>query len=343
MKKTNHEKLLERYKTLLECSPHFFEEYTFFYCPDETLLTQSFYKKLILIKQFLLFYIENENLQIEFKELSIPLLEKLPIHIIQNYLKKGPIQNYSLASKKLVIQTLSAFWSYFTIDSYSISAAKPIFYRHAINEWKIAYKNYYSLLLKGENATETNSIVYTSKEFEAMLLHFEHVYPLFLKTTTQLENWKRNENKYLATLAILMGTGITLEELCSLDVNQIDLRKKGITIIRKDIPTFIRISNFAIPYIKPYLTWRKNRHLNPTSERALFVNLRRNRISPGFPAEVIKKLSISYQKPITASIIRTSHGINLLEEENISIKKLQEIKGYSSLARMNRYLKTSKT
>lgn len=331
-------KQLENFEKLFDHSPGFMFDYHDFYTPNEDDYTLTQYKALTHIQKFLKYCFEKNNLGSCFQDMTIEQLSEIEIDDIQSYLKEGPIKDYSITSKKLVIQILSAFWSYFTIDSYNTLTRRPLFYRHAINEWKVAYQQDYKNLLAGTPCDNSDKdIVYSNAIFEEMLLHFINTYPLFLDTTLKKENWKRNEDKYIAVIALLMGTGITVEELCNLNINDIDLRKKGLTLRREEL-VFIPIMDFAIPYIIPYVKWRRNWWAASKSMPALFLNLRKQRISTSFPNQIIGKLSESYGKPLSSSIIRTSHGVNFLKETN-DIETLRKIKGYTTLSRVGRYLK----
>ncbi|HEM4767026.1 TPA: tyrosine-type recombinase/integrase [Streptococcus suis] len=333
-------KKINKFEELFESSPGFIFEYQDFYTPNELDYTTSQYKALAHIHKFLKFYYDKNQLGPNFQEMTTQQLSEVAIEEIHYYLTSGPIKDYSTTSKKLVIQTLSAFWSYFTTDSYNVKTKKPIFYRHAINEWKIAYNSYYKELLNGKpQDSDHKGILYDQSTFEDMLAHFEKTYPLFLDTTLKRENWKKNSEKYLAVMGLLMGAGVTIEELCELNTRDIDLRKKGIFINRNNERVFVPIMDFAIPYISPYVSWRRNWWAASKSMPALFLNLRHQRVSTSFPNYIISKLSESYGKPLSASIIRTSHGVNLLKETN-DIDYLRKTKGYTTFNRVGRYLQT---
>lgn len=339
MKLSNKEKLTNRLQALLDESPNIVVEYSHYFLSSSGQLTETFYKKLLLIKQFLLFYIEYNKLGITYQELKTNHLEELPIETIQDYIKIGYVKDLSAGSKKNIIQTLSAFWTYFTKDSYDIKKRKPIFYRHAFNEWKVAYSSTYKnlLSLQQEKVEKKTIEAYSEDDFRRFLEQFANIYPLLLTTEIQRENWRKNEDKYLATAAILLGAGITLREFVDLNINSIDLRKKSITIVKGNIQRIVPILEFAIPYIKPYLKWRRSWYAVSKTEPALFVNLNRKRVSRGFPSEVVKKMSLACGKAITPSKIRISHGIILLKDLD-DIAKVKDIKGLKKLTAMERYI-----
>ncbi len=75
-----------------------------------------------------------------------------------------------------------------------------------------------------------------------------------------------------AMVALLLGTGMRISEAVGLDLGDIDLRSRTVTILTKGGHHQARhLSKNALRYLRPYLRWRKRRS---TDSPALFLNNR---------------------------------------------------------------------
>ena len=131
-------------------------------------------------------------------------------------------------------------------------------------------------------------------------------------------------------IALLMGTGIRLEELQGLNLEDIDLRKREILVRRGSSKTRIEIQDFALPYLKEYVSWRRKWYSSDSSERALFINSSKMRVSVSLATSIISSISKTYHLKFTATSIRRSYERLLLDITG-DILAIKENQGYRYL------------
>lgn len=307
---------------------------TFYY--DLNNLKENDKKKITTIFYFLQFLSKQINKNVT--ELSIEDLENIELSIIQLYLTTGKNKTNSVASQNKTISILSSFWNYFTNDSFTLEIGKPIFYRNAINEWKIVFRKTYAII-NTDNTNIQNTPMLSEEQLKNFLMFIDFYYITTLDTIKKIENWKKVHERDLAIVALLIGTGITLEEISKLNFTDFDMRKKVVLIYRngkyEDIPIF----DFTIPYIKSYLKTRKFYLKKFQKSNSLFLNSKNKRPTVPFYVSIINKFSKVYsKKQITSKIIRKSHG-NMYLQKTGNLKELQKLHGSKTLNGISSYIK----
>lgn len=327
---------MTKVESILQVSPKFLKEYCAFYYNINHLKNNET-KRISAIYNFLLFL--AKNLEKNVNELSVLDLENIELSIIQVYFTTGEISKLSLGSQKLLLSHLSAFWTYFTNDSFTVQKGKPIFYRNAINEWKIAFSKTYSKISNQSEQTSRPSHETLNEEDLKKFLNFvEFSYILSLDTHKKIENWKKVEERDLAILGILIGSGITVEELSKLDWRDVDMRKKVVYVFRNGERVIIPVLDFVVPYISPYLKTRRAWYFSHRLKPSLFVNHKGNRPSPPFYIGIINKFNKVYpQKLISASNIRKAHGQIILKQTG-DYREIQRLHGTRSANSLMSYL-----
>lgn len=326
----------------LEESPIFLKDFFYFYFDEENTNENSL-KRIVAIKSFLEF-LANE-LGTPSKSLTLEHLEQIELAVIQKYVTTGPFGKLNRASKKYYITTLSSFWNFFTNDSFTLERGKPIFYRNAINEWKIAFKSTYDVIngfsskIEKNNVTAKDETMLSEKDFLDILMFIDHYFILTLDNHIKVENWKKSQARDLAIIALLMGTGITREEISRLNLRDIDMRSKSITVWRNNATQTIPIQAFAVPYITPYVSWRRKWWVADRSQQALFINNKNERVSTTFFSSIISKFNQAYpDKSFSAKILRDSHGKIIYDQTGGNLEQLRNIQGYRNLNSLARFI-----
>ena len=328
------QKFNQRCKKLLNDSPSFINDYYYFYHHDVSNFTQPIYKRISEFNKFLTYYcsyLDNKELS----DLQISDLEHIDITVITDYIFEGPIKDYKSSSKIYIINVLSSFWKYFTTDSYSLELGRPIFYRNAINEWKYVYRDDFTALKNNKKLIPRDKKLYKKDELKEMLHYFDHLHVLNLTTEKKIDNWKSHKDRDLAILAILIGTGISIEEIQLINLEDINLKKKTISIIREtriEIP----IVDFTFLYIKPFVEARRKMHQKDVLGIPLFSNKSNQRFSRSFFPAIIRNLESTYAQPISPSILKHSHNF-LYVDSDIDPIELKKITGFRSNAALLSY------
>lgn len=329
----------ENIQHLLSTTPEFVSSYTLHYYSTLDTIPQSFYRRLVEIERFLKYYAANkEPNHTDILNLTIRDLEVVPINLIQEYLKEYSNIRAQASSIKTTISYLSSFWSYFTNYSFTIERGKPIFYRHAFDEWKIAYSSTYEAIKKGEQIPSGKKEIYSEEELKRILDFIDHSYVMTLDTQKKVDNWDRDKERNIAIIALLMGTGITLEEMSLLSVRDIDMRKKKIIVNRNRQSVELPILDFSAPYLTTYLAYRRQWWVADKTESALFLNQKKRAATIPLFSTVIHNINKAYHKKISARILQDSHGYVIYQRTN-NFFEVQNAQGLKSLNSLTKYIK----
>lgn len=319
MKISLQKKLENRFQDILNNSPYILKEY-FLSSFNGHPINQNLYKRFSELAKFLRFI--KTSLQKEL--ISVKELEELPIELVEDYIQVST----SVAAMKPIVSILQSFFDYYTVYSYDINKRRPIFYRNVISEWKVAFD--YDKRIKHLKDKQIEFPLLNLDDFKNILFYYDNDYVLYLHTPAKIENWKKNKNRNIAMIALLMGTGIRLEELQGLNLEDIDLRKKEILVRRGSSKTRIEIQDFALPYLKEYVSWRRKWYSSDSSERALFINSSKMRVSVSLATSIISSISKTYHLKFTATSIRRSYERLLLDITG-DILAIKENQGYRYL------------
>ena len=223
----------DKYLTLRSQLPELIDEYIAYLQVDVEEPSPKMVERLSVIQKFLNSYaitIDKEGVS-----LSLTDLEKIPREFVQNYLANLRLKP---AGKRFILYTLAGFWNYLTNTSFTIERGMPLFYRNVFNEWKIVYKESYHNIIYSESKKKT--ILYTQQELEELLDFMANSYVTTLPTQKKADNWEKEKERNIAIFAIIIGTGASTQEVVNLTVRDIDMRKKGIWVVRNNEKQFIR-------------------------------------------------------------------------------------------------------
>ncbi|HEN9415928.1 TPA: tyrosine-type recombinase/integrase [Streptococcus agalactiae] len=317
---------------LLARTPQFVTKYFRNYYATSSHAPKNFYRRLLEIEKFLTFYNTKYTHYSSITEMSVNDLEKLPITIIQSYILSLKVNTNSL---RFTISSLSSFWNYFTIYSFTIKTGRPLFYRNAFNEWKVGYKETFETIKNGNNSRKPLKL-YNQEELKKLLDFIDKSYVLTLTTDKKVANWQRDKERNIAIVALIIGAGLTSEELPYLSIRDIDMRKRVIKVKRNNKIVSLHILDFAVPYIVEYMKLRRKWWIADKKISSLFLTQKKERPSPTFFTTIIQKIGKGYNKDLSVSILRFSHGFVVYEQtKDISILKAEQT---GNLGALEKYL-----
>lgn len=129
--------------------------------------------------------------------------------------------------------------------------------------------------------------------------------------------YKKNKERDLAIVTLLLGTGIRVSECVGLDIEDVDFKNNGIKVTRKG-------GNEMVVYFGPevekalkrYLEVRENIIPLEGHEHALFYSAQRRRIGVQAIENLVKKYAqqITTTKKITPHKLRSTYGTALYQE-----------------------------
>lgn len=288
-------------KLLQQQLPSYFDDYFNYMEIDEQDPTSKQIQRLKNILEFLNAY--GKELNKIASQVTLEDCEKVPREFVQTYLALLQLRP---EGKQYVLGVLSSLWSYFTRYSFTIERGQPLFYRNVFDEWKIVYNESYHKIIYAKSEVET--ILYSKPQLLDFLDYMANSYVTTLTTTKKVENWEKEKERNLALLAILIGTGATVEEIVNLTIRDIDMRKKGIWVVRNNEKEFIRFLEFTIPYIAPFVKERRERTDLDPSMPSLFVTMRKQPLGRNTIGHLTKNAGKAYGMVVTASILKDSHA-----------------------------------
>ncbi len=159
-------------------------------------------------------------------------------------------------------------------------------------------------------ADQLRKKMFLGKEKNEFIVWVENEYPKKLNSH-QLAFFKKNKERDLAIISLLMATGIRVSELTNANITDLNLSGHEIQVIRKgNYKDIASIAPWAIPYLKKYIKIRKKKYQPTTNNKALFISNSRNktmRISSISVERMVKKYSSAFGKPTTPHKFR--HGL----------------------------------
>jgi len=150
---------------------------------------------------------------------------------------------------------------------------------------------------------------------------------------------KRNK----AIIELMYAAGLRVSELCSLDIQNVDLNSKYVRCIGKGSKErIVPIGEKAIKAIQLYLKDREYiLKKNNKKELALFLRNNAKRVTRGDVYDLISSLGVLINKKITPHILRHSFATHLLEN-GADLRVVQELLGHSDVSTTQLYTHVSK-
>lgn len=144
---------------------------------------------------------------------------------------------------------------------------------------------------------------------------------------------KRTGVRDCAILALMLGTGIRVSECVGLNIDDVNLEENGIHIHRKGgKEATVYFSDEVARYLKEYLKERVGDAKAEEKERALFLSLRRQRLTVRSVEYLVKKYAAvaAPKKRITPHKLRSSYGSALYAQTN-DIYLVADILGHNDV------------
>lgn len=147
-----------------------------------------------------------------------------------------------------------------------------------------------------------------------------------------------------AILETLYGTGIRISELVSLNVEDLDLEGGEIRVMGKGArERVVPVGSAAAAAIDAYLAHGRPRLARTSSQRALLLNLRGERITRQGAWGVVRKYArrVGLEERMTPHTLRHSFATHLLEN-GVDLRYIQELLGHVSISTTQIYTHVSR-
>ena len=148
---------------------------------------------------------------------------------------------------------------------------------------------------------------------------------------------KPQDFRDLAILELIYSCGLRVSEASNINIDDFEDNKSFLRVLGKGSKTrLIPVGSFALKSVD---VWLKHRNKIDPDTKALFINLRGERLSVRSIQERIKKIAIAQGlPPIHPHMLRHSFATHLLESSG-DLRSIQELLGHSSLSTTQIYTK----
>jgi site-specific recombinase XerD len=147
----------------------------------------------------------------------------------------------------------------------------------------------------------------------------------------------------LALLELLYGTGARVSECCGLDLGDVDLRNRHVTVLGKGAK--VRRVPFGEPAheaLDDYIRHGRARLVTEKSPaQALFVNRRGNRLTPRDARRVLDRFPLADGRTLHPHALRHAFATHLLEG-GADVRSVQELLGHADLGTTQLYTHVSR-
>ncbi len=141
-----------------------------------------------------------------------------------------------------------------------------------------------------------------------------------------------------AVIELLYGSGLRVSELCSLDIDSVDVKRLAVTVMGKGSKERrVPVSEPALAALRGWATMR-NEVVNDSTMMALFVNSRGKRLAP---RDVRRILDARASSPTHPHALRHTFATHLLDN-GADLRAVQELLGHSDVGTTQRYTHVSK-
>ena len=145
----------------------------------------------------------------------------------------------------------------------------------------------------------------------------------------------------LCILEVLYATGIRVQELCALDLGDVDHGRRTVRVLGKGNKE--RVVPFGVPASRALQSWLavRSQFCGPESGNALLLGVQGRRIDPRMVRTIVERATIEAGVPRLAPHgLRHSAATHVLEG-GADLRAVQELLGHASLATTQRYTHVS--
>lgn len=209
-----------------------------------------------------------------------------------------------------------------------------------------AIKSFYNYLCRVEHfpknhAHDIEMPKLDKNRYRAFSYLTEEEYRKLLKTVNR-EATSYFFERDIAIVSTLLGTGIRVSELVSLNIDDVDFEHKEMRVLRKGQKTTVEVVNDGVLLnIRRWL--RKREELLLNGEKAIFVSKQKRRMDKSSVQYLIKQYGrkSGIGKKITCHTLRHSFGTNTLKKGN-DIETVRELMGHDSILTTQKYMHSTR-
>jgi site-specific recombinase XerD len=226
------------------------------------------------------------------KDIPLETLENLKLQEANSYFSflaiDQELQDETINRNKSSLKSLFKFLTERTEDE----DGECYFYRNVMAKVKMK-KNTETLDARAERISE--KIFHGDDEIQDFINFVAYEYPATFDGKKQiLAYYKRDQERDLAIIALLLASGIRVSELANLSLSSINMKKRKLSILRKgskESTVFFR--KFALPFLEDYKRIRNDRYKAKANDKYFFITTYKGAAQP-LAVRSIQQLIMKY-------------------------------------------------
>lgn len=221
------------------------------------------------------------------------------------------------------INALRSFYHYLTVLSDN-NDGEPYFYRN--------------VMAKIESLPTSKTLNYRANEIKTHMYRgqMKHGFLDFLSNDYEKKNnnyvtghYKKNKERDIAIIALMLGTGIRVQEAANTNVKDLSLSTGMLSVTRKGGQMdAVPIAQWVMPYVEEYVAIRKQRYSPDKNEKALFLTFYRGkakRITSNAIEYFVSKYSEAFGRRLTPHKLRHTLASELYDETKDKVLVSQQL------------------
>ena len=224
---------------------------------------------------------------------------------------KNKRQGVSQTTINRTLSALSSLYKYLT-EEVENADGEPYFYRNVMKKVSTKKKKE-TLAARAENIKQKLFLGNETMEFlEYVDCEYEHKL-----SKRALSSFRKNKERDLAIIALLLASGVRLSEAVNLDLKDVNLNRMIIEVTRKGgKQDSVNVAGFAKPYLENYITIRRGRYKAEKTDLAFFLSEYRgvpNRMDASSIEKMVAKYSQDFKIRVTPHKLRHTLATRLYD------------------------------
>lgn len=224
---------------------------------------------------------------------------------------KNKRQGVSQTTINRTLSALSSLYKYLT-EEVENADGEPYFYRNVMKKVSTKKKKE-TLAARAENIKQKLFLGNETMEFlEYVDCEYEHKL-----SKRALSSFRKNKERDLAIIALLLASGVRLSEAVNLDLKDVNLNMMIIEVTRKGGKhDSVNVAGFAKPYLENYITIRRRRYKAEKTDLAFFLSEYRgvpNRMDASSIEKMVAKYSQDFKIRVTPHKLRHTLATRLYD------------------------------
>lgn len=274
----------------------------------------------------------------EIYEVPIETLESLPLKQAKRF--KNYLERQGNKAKAVIrsFSALKSLFNYLTKHTEDDLTGECYFYRNVMAKVELHKEKVDS----AARAADISDMIFHNNDDVKFMRFLSDEYEILLTKSSpgKLRYFKRDKARDLAILSLILGTGLRVSEVASLNISDINFRTRTVKVKRKgDKKSSVLATQTSLDDVKEYLKLRSMNYKCPVDEDVLFVTMYKGSYSQ-ISVNAIQKFTVKYTQAFdekkTPHKLRHTYATNHYNE-NKDLVLLANQMGHNSMETTSLY------